>query len=119
MSIFKATFKEGVCNQLKVRQKAINNRTPGNLTYYNSRNAWVRMTSAVEVNGDKGALANKYVLQGGILDPNKNLRSGIGVDGAYNNASPGYGESYRLGIRPMPGITSVEVKSKAAYGSLR
>jgi hypothetical protein len=119
MSIFKATFKEGVCNQLKVRQKAINNRTPGNLTYYNSRNAWIRMTSAVEVNGDKGALANKYVLKGGILDPNKNLRSGIGVDGAYNNASPGYGTEYRLGIRPMPGITSIDVKSKAAYGSLR
>jgi hypothetical protein len=118
MSIFKATFKEGVCNQLKVRQKAINNRTPGNLTYYNSRNAWVRMTSAVEVNGDKGALANKYILQGGILDPNKNLRSGIGVNGAYNNASPD-GKDYRLGIRPMPGITSLEVKSKAAYGSLR
>ena len=119
MSIFKATFKEGVCNQLKVRQKAINNRTPGNLTYYNSRNAWIRMTSAVQVNGDGGALANKYVLQGGILDPNKHLRSGIGIDGAYNNASPGYGEPYRLGIRPMPGITSIEVKSKAAYGSLR
>jgi hypothetical protein len=118
MSIFKATFKEGVCNQLKVRQKAINNRTPGNLTYYNSRNAWIRMTSAIEVNGDKGALANKYILQGGILDPNKNLRSGIGVNGAYNNASPD-GKDYRLGIRPMPGITSLEVKSKAAYGSLR
>jgi hypothetical protein len=118
MSIFKATFKEGVCNQLKVRQKAINNRTPGNLTYYNSRNAWIRMTSAVEVNGDKGALANKYILQGGILDPNKNLRSGIGINGAYNNASPD-GKDYRLGIRPMPGITSLEVKSKAAYGSLR
>jgi len=119
MSIFKATFKEGVSNQLKVRQKAINNRTPENLTYYNSRNAWVRMTSAVQVNGDKGALANKYVLQGGILDPNKHLRSGIGINGSYNNASPGYGEPYRLGIRPMPGITSVEVRSKAAYGSLR
>lgn len=118
MSIFKATFKEGVCNQLKVRQKAINNRTPGNLTYYNSRNAWVRVTSAVEVNGDKGALANKYILQGGILDPNRNLRSGLGINGAYDNISPD-GNEYRLGIRPMPGITSVEVKSKAAYGSLR
>ena len=119
MSIFKATFKEGVCTQLKVRQKAINNRTPSNLTYYNSRNAWIRMTSAVEVNGDGGALANKYILQGGTLDPNRQLRKGIGIDGAYNNASIGYGEKYRLGIRPMPGITGIDVKSKAAYGSLR
>jgi LAS superfamily LD-carboxypeptidase LdcB len=128
MSIFKSTFKEGVYNQIKKRQEAINDRTPTNLTYYNSRNAWVRMTSAVgQYNGsgdiEDGAnysntLANQFVLQGGILDPNKNLRSGLGIDGAYSNISP-TGVEYRLGIRPMPGITSVDVKTKSAYGSLR
>jgi murein DD-endopeptidase MepM/ murein hydrolase activator NlpD len=86
------------------------------------------MTSAVgQYNGsgdiEDGAnysntLATQFILQGGILDPNKNLRSGLGIDGAYSNISP-IGVEYRLGIRPMPGITSVDVKTKSAYGSLR
>ena len=77
MSIFKGTFKKGVKDQLNARQEAINDRTSQNISYFNSRNAWIRMTSAVNVKGDNGALAKKYILQGGILDPNKHLRSGV------------------------------------------
>ena len=128
MSIFKDTFKDGIREQLDVRQKAINVRTPQNLTYMNSRNAWIKMTSAVNVNGTAD-LAAKYILQGGILNPNNKLRSGLGVDGAYSNISPN-GQTYgqingkpatagASGIRPMPGITGIDVKSKSAYGSLR
>jgi len=119
MSIFKDTFIPEVQEQLKARQDAIFNRTPTVITYLNSRNAWIRMTSAVEVEDDKGALANKYVLLGGTLDSNKNLREGVG-DGEqkYSLTSPG-GTPHRLGIRLMPGISSIDVKSKSAYGSLR
>jgi hypothetical protein len=118
MSIFKDSFKQGVKDQLKARQEAILERTPQSLQYYNSRNAWIRVTSSVNVGGSSD-LANKYVLQGGILDPSKKLRAGIGgTDKAYSNKSPD-GKDYRLGIRPMPGITGVEIKSKSAYGSLR
>jgi len=79
---------------------------------------------------DPMALAKNYVLQGGTLykEPGKDisfkLRSGL------FNKSPAYdlklkkdpitkeiGSQY--GIRPMPGITSVQIKSKSAYGSLR
>ena len=128
MSIFKETFKEGVRNQLDVRQNAIKNRTPQNLTYYNSRNAWIRMTSSVNVGGDGGALAKSYILQGGVLNPNGKLRSGLGQDGSYSNISPGgkpyYGAATTAtagtaGIKPMPGITNIDVKSLGAYGSLR
>jgi len=118
MSIFKGTFKKGVKDQLTARQEAINNRTPQNISYFNSRNAWIRMTSSVNVKGDNGALAKKYILQGGILDPNKHLRSGVGTNGAYNNTSE-TGVQYRLGIRPMPGINNIELKSLSAYGSTR
>ena len=124
MSIFKESFKKGIQDQLTKRQEAINNRTPQNLTYYNSRNAWIRMTSAVDVGGDGGALAKKYILQGGILNPSSKLRSGLGQDGAYSNISPngvayGTGKAGAAGIRPMPGITGIDIKSKSAYGSLR
>jgi hypothetical protein len=118
MSIFKETFKDGVKNQITARQEAILNRTPSSIQYFNSRNAWIRMTSAVDVGGDKGKLAKEYTLLGGTLN-DKKLRSGIGSGNqAYSTKTPG-GVINRLGIRPMPGITSIDVKSKAAYGSLR
>jgi hypothetical protein len=119
MSIFKDTFIPEVQGQLKTRQDAIFNRTPATTHYLNARNAWIRMTSSVEVEGDNGALANKYVLLGGTLDSNKKLREGVGGgEQKYSLTSPG-GTPHRLGIRLMPGITSIEIKSKSAYGSLR
>jgi hypothetical protein len=83
------------------------------------------MTSAVNVNGDGGKLANQYVMFGGTLN-NKQLRSGVGDQShAYSTTSPS-GTSYNstakagtAGIKPMPGITSIDIKSKSAYGSLR
>jgi hypothetical protein len=124
MSIFKETFKDGVKNQIIARQEAILNRTPSSIQYFNSRNAWIRMTSAVDVGGDKGKLAKEYVLLGGTLTNlgkfGYTLKSGIGntQSQSYSTKTPG-GTTNRLGIRPMPGITSIDVKSKAAYGSLR
>jgi hypothetical protein len=122
MSIFKSTFREPVANQIRVRQKAIADRTPTNIQYFNSRNAWVRMTSSVNVGG-KNTLAQQYVLQGGTLNffaGKTSLKSGVGdkASNAYSTVSPG-GKPHDLGIRPMPGITGVEVMSKSAYGSLR
>jgi hypothetical protein len=117
MSIFKSTFTKEVKEQLAVRQKAIANRTPESIQYINSRNSWIRMTSSVNVDGSAD-LAKQYVLLGGTLDNGK-LRSGVGnKNEAYSTVSPG-GNPHLRGIRPMPGITSIEVKSKSAYGSLR
>lgn len=118
MSIFRDTFTKEVKEQLVVRQNAIVNRLPQSIQYINSRNSWIRMTSAVNVNDDEGKLAKDYVLLGGTLN-NGNLRSGIGTGNqAYSTISPGGTKNIR-GIRLMPGITSIDVKSKSAYGSLR
>jgi len=122
MSIFRDTFKLGIQNQLTTRQTSIATRSPAAIQYYNARNAWVRMSSAVNVGGSKD-LASKYVLQGGILNPSSNggytLRGGVGAGNeAYSLNSPG-GNANRLGIRPMPGITGIDIQSKGSYGSLR
>lgn len=118
MSIFRESFKEGVRDQIIARQNGIFNRTPSSVHYYNSRNAWIRMCSSVNVGNDNGDLARKYILLGGTLNNGK-LRSGVGTGNqAYSTTTPG-GTENRLGIKPMPGITGVEVKSKSAYGSLR
>lgn len=118
MSIFKDTFKKDIQDQLKVRQDAIHSRTPDAIQYFNARNSWIRMSSSVNVHGTN-ELAKKYVLQGGVLRNGK-LKSGVGNTGKenYSIATPD-DTINRLGIRPMPGITGIEVKSKSAYGSLR
>ena len=130
MSIFKGSFKPGVQAQLTARQNAIGStsRSSDIIQYFNSRNAWIRMSSSVDVKNDGGVLASKYILQGGNLrnagsfkpgSPILVLKSGVGSgEEAYSTTTPG-GKLNRLGIRPMPGITSLEVKSKSAYGSLR
>jgi hypothetical protein len=75
------------------------------------------MASSVNVGG-RSDIANYYALHGGILY-NGNLRSGVGTSvQAYSTVSYG-GADNKLGMRPMPGITSVEIKSKSAYGSVR
>jgi len=49
MSIFKDTFKPEIQGQLKARQDAIFERTPEAIQYFNARNSWIRMSSAVNV----------------------------------------------------------------------
>ena len=125
MSIFKNTLQLSVQEQLNARQAALKARTPDSIVYSNSRNSWIRMSSSVDVNG-KDSLAKLYILQGGVLLNNK-LRYGVGgADKAYSNFSPSL-SSYNnpsakagtAGIKPMPGIESIDIKSKSAYGSLR
>jgi len=121
MSIFRDTFQTNIASSIRARQKAMreDNRTPKVLQYLNSRNAWIKMTSAVNVNGTAD-LAKNYVLSGGTLNSDGTFKSGLGSNSnnAYSTSTPA-GGSNRLGIRPMPGITNVDIKSKSAYGSLR
>jgi hypothetical protein len=126
MSIFRNTFTPEVKNQLDKRQKALQKRSSNDIIYLNSRSSWVRMTSGVNTGGNND-LAKSYIMLGGVLNRDKSLRSGVGTNekayasGApllspYNNPNIKAGTA---GLKPMPGITSVDVKSKTAYGSLR
>ena len=121
MSIFRNTFTSEVKGQLKARQNAAQRKNPNDIIYQNARNSWVRMTSGVNVGG-KDTLAKQYILQGGVLN-NKKLREGVGdASKAYSNFTPSlnpYTTGGTAGIKPMPGITSLDCKSKTAYGSLR
>lgn len=129
MSIFRETFEPFVKDELKRRQAGMLTRNPSFLHQLNSRSAWVRMTSGVNVNNSND-LAKKYVLQGGILNVTTTgqgdnitdtfaLKSGLGgASNTYSNLTAG-GVPNRLGIKPMPGITNVSIQSKGAYGSLQ
>lgn len=119
MSLFKQSFSSTIREQLIARSKAIARRSLSDLVIHNGAKSWLRMSSSVEVDGDGGGLAKSYVLAGGALYNDK-LRGGVGkgTENAYSLQTPS-GKTHLYGIRPMPGITSAEVKSKGAYGSLR
>jgi hypothetical protein len=126
-----------------------NNNPNGTFVGYQTKNSWVKMTSLVnydsgndvqigesnEVNissdglyqGDE--LSRKYVLFGGVpyeTNYSSSLRYGIDKANSVYGSNldyPSYRNINRLdrpfGIRPMPGISSVQISSKSAYGSLR
>ena len=127
MSIFRNTFTKTVKDQLRTRQNALKTRSPKAIIQLNSRNSWIRMTSGVNVNGTNN-LAKDYIMLGGVLNnrADRSLRSGVGTsDKAYSTISPSttsYNTDFKAGtagIKPMPGITAIDIKSKSAYGSLR
>ena len=124
MSIFRNTFNSAVSGSLAARQNSLQKRDSDSIIYQNSRNSWIRMTSGVNVNGSN-SLANNYVMLGGVL-LNKKLRSGVGdASKAYSTGAPSLkpyntdAKAGTAGIKPMPGITALDCKSKTAYGSLR
>jgi len=120
MSIFKEPFSIEISSSLSDRQTIAGkeNRTPQELTFINSNTSWVKLASSVNVN-NSSELASQNVLAGGTLF-NGNQRFGVGAESsnAYSLKNT-KGENNILGIRPMPGITSVEIHNKGAYGSLR
>lgn len=122
MSIFKSTFKPFVVRQINARQSLLKQkeRPVEFAKYVSAKSPWVRMTSFVDYNGSSD-LAKKYVMMGGTLyDFNTGtgkvkMRAGLGGKGASYGGDLG---TNQYGIRPMPGITSINVRNIAAYGSL-
>ena len=74
-------------------------------------------------------LARKYILEGGTLFEEKDdqgigtnkftLRSGAGKRSSAYASDIDLGGDRPLGYRPLPGITSIQINNKSAYGSLR
>lgn len=136
MSIFKKTFHKFVQKQIKLRESIFggrDNHDDNAMVYMNSKTAWVRLTSSVDIKSERLAkllnvsvgneLAKKFVLQSGTLHYNKDkntyaLRYGLGDGGGAYGDSEIYSRN-EFGLRPMPGITEVSVQSQGAYGSLR
>jgi hypothetical protein len=118
MSIFKESLNEEIIKTLSIRQELMgkNNRTPQELSFLNSNTSWVSLKSAINVDGNAD-LAKNNILEGGSLINGK-LRYGVNSTGSYSFQNS-LGEKNELGIRPMPGITSVTIENIGAYGSTR
>jgi len=139
-----APVKESVATQLAQRKAIMEKRagrTPDDLMYMNGKTGWIKLSSSVNTLSDadvisiasgtdikdiKGSsiLAGYNVMLGGVLRPDRGLRAGIDIEptDAITGATSNYAYQNRAqstGIRPMPGITSMTVKSKNTYGTLR
>jgi len=145
MSIFKQSFPKWIKAQLNLRQElqatGINGSfKSNNALVWNNRQCIIRATSLVnykenvnlsirEENNEvsfenlKGSeLAKRFILQGGILNNNQVRSAPFGEAGsAYGDpllAADG-SNSDGFGQVPMPGITTLDIATKSAYGSLR
>lgn len=136
MSIFGATFKPHVIRQLETRQALISDgigapkRSRNVQLYTSGKTAWCRLSSFVDYSPNPAdpsqppsdKLARKYVLQSGTLIPSETKDTDFAMRFGVGNANGSYGSNLGnrdLGLRPMPGITSINVVNKGAYGSLR
>jgi len=128
-----------VAAQIAARKKVIEKRigrTRDDLLYLNSKTAWIKLQSSVNTLSEaeiaslragtdpatilgSNQLAGYNILMGGVLRPDRGLRQGIDTSGQYNENAAYNNRKDSTGIRPMPGITSMTVKSKNTYGTLR
>jgi hypothetical protein len=128
--------------QLEARSEknTLNSRDTQNILYLANKSAWIRVVSSVNIAEEDIAyfktlgatiskpddLAKNYVLFGGTSKykgannknvPSYDIRSGLQNDGAYNLLNNT--EINEYGYRPMPGITSVNIETQGALGSIR
>jgi len=145
MSIAKAgetifsSISDKTVAQVKKREEytSNNSKSIGDLSSLNQNTGWVKVSSGSNILAkDKqktwSGPARRFILHGGAMmtkDQAENrqvdiVRKGINFDkgtsfsnsgNAYNN----YSDRYGLGYRPMPGITSFNLKSYNPYGTLR
>ena len=144
MNIVGEGINKTISEQIRVRQKIYGsiNRTVEQLEYLNSRTAFAKLISSVDITSEfkpeskelqgilnsiqGSSLAKDFVLFNGTQDADLNntrntqtgQRSGIARNGSIlNNNAYGLG-GLEFGIRPMPGIMSATTKTENR-GSLR
>jgi hypothetical protein len=135
-------FKNYVAQQINARQKAHGSgtngtsRTPEQITYLNSKTAWVKLASGIKINDTRvqtegirpdlawGQLARNYILYGGVSSLQEGYLKQRGtysdannvwdyIKGTYNVSArtTGNKSTGEYGLSPMPGIVGAEIKS--------
>ena len=134
MNIIGEGIQDFVSNQIKTRQIAygsggVENRTLEQIEYLNAKTSFAKLVSSVDLEArfnpaskELQAIKNKYgssnlakefILFNGTTDVNNQQRSGINRTGNLINHNAAYGiGGLEFGLRPMPGITSVDVKTE-------
>ena len=96
-------------------------RTPDDLRFLTQKNAWIRAISFVNEGGSSNT-SKELVLAGGAASFNGEtftITSGIQLRESENIVNPSYRYTSEKGVKPVPGITGFNVKSKGTYGTLK
>lgn len=125
-------FRDYVNGQITARQKIYGSgfnqtRTPEQMTYLNSNVPWVKLASSVNVSTQSDGirrlkklglkpdsnggeiLAKQAVLFNGLTPLGGGMRSGVAQSNSFINSSAyGFGGT-EFGLKPLPGITSMDV----------
>lgn len=104
---------EKVVNQLKTRQDLLNRSfrfmdqggSPEAFSFFTRKMPFIKMTSAIDVDGSSD-LASRFTLDNAVARSRE------------EGTVPGYEET-SLGIRPLPGIVSMNLSTHNRFGSLR
>lgn len=127
MNVIGEPFNKYVANQVLARQKVHGSAQRNNevLSYLNSKTAFIRLTSGVFVEDPERLralgipvsylgteLAKNFILFSGISDIGNTIFSDISrTESFVNKFAYGLG-GLEQGLRPMPGINSIDVKFK-------
>lgn len=131
-------FDDYVKKQIDVRQKVLGKttRTSEDLVYLNSKTAWLRLVSSININSEYFSktnpnpnlqnktgdiLAKNFILFGGVSNESGSLATGnfgAGQSDVFNNQTYGLGGISDYGFKPMSGLNSAKIVSYNR-GSLR
>jgi zinc D-Ala-D-Ala carboxypeptidase len=132
-------ISEKVVVQINKRRAVIGKqgtKTNTDLNYLLGNTSWIKLSSGVNTLTEEEAktlsqqksrtkivggngLAKENILFGGILSANGSIRGGISTSTDTNSQTAYRNNPKSSGIRPMPGITGLSVKSKNTFGTLR
>jgi hypothetical protein len=135
MSIFNEPINPFITGSLAFKQKLMGkeNKIPLELSFLNSQTSWIKLQSSVEIIDSPEAAKDNVLFGGTLSHTNKDgdkperwdLRDGVASFEQNINPNNAYtlftqeGDIHTLGLKPMPGITSLRVESIGAYGSTR
>ena len=110
-------FPDFIQEQINTRSSIIGStsRDGEKLSYLNNRTGWFRMTSAAIVDGND-ELAKNNILQGGIVSKNSN--NTINLKSNFNERYT-KGNDDDLGLRPMPGITGLNIGTQGKWQTIQ
>lgn len=110
----------GVVKQLEQRATIYGRKTKTiqDIEYMNSRSAWIRMTSSVNVKGSD-SLAKNYILGGLVRYNGTTFSQKSGINFTGSTPSTVYNLSPTTGVRPGPGITGFSVLCKGRFGTIK
>ena len=135
MSIFNQSFDADVRTQLELREQILSSkyntdilygRSNAYLQYANNKTPFIRLSSGVNITNEKlknylgvskdDELATKYILEGGTLSSTQNQNGDRILSRQHSTFNEIYGSqdlggTQDFGLRPMPGITGMSVKS--------